>query len=141
MGEAGVTRYVPAVLATLALASAGCSVGVSGFATDFQTVKEGSVEISTERPPQAKAGETLIGKDGRCEGANRVDPAALRPLGPKGIPLGTSECEVVARMGGPYSVETRRGAAGERVATLMYVSGSKIGIYHFVNDRLVSNEH
>jgi hypothetical protein len=120
-------------LLALLMASAGCTVGVEGFATDFHTVKEGSIRASTS--------EALIGEDGRCESDISIDPSLLRPLGPKGIPIGSTECEVVARMGGPYSVEIRRGAAGERLVQLMYVSGPKIGIYHFVNNRLVSIEH
>ena len=57
------------------------------------------------------------------------------------MPLGSTECTVVARLGGPYSVEIRRGPAGERLVKLMYVSGPKIGIYHFVNNRLTRVEH
>jgi hypothetical protein len=141
MGEAGVIRHFSAALAALSFVLAGCSIGASGFATDFQTVKTGAVEVSTARGPEIALGESRVGKDGRCEGADSIDPASLRPLGPKGIPLGTRECEVVARMGGPYSVEVKRGPAGERLVTLMYVSGPKIGVYHFVNDKLVSVEH
>jgi hypothetical protein len=35
----------------------------------------------------------------------------------------------------------QRGAAGERLVRLMYVSGAKLGIYHFVNNRLTRVEH
>lgn len=122
-----------AAIAALALFLAGCTVGVSGFATDFQTVKEGSIRASTT--------EALIGQDGRCESDISIDPSTFRPLGSEGVPLGSTECAVVARLGGPYSVEIRRSPAGERLVKLMYVSGPKIGIYHFVNNRLTRIEH
>jgi hypothetical protein len=125
-------RSFPAVI-VLASLSAGCTVGVSGFATDFNTVKEGSIRASTS--------EALVGPDGRCESDISIDPSLLRPLDPGGVPLGSTECEVVARLGGPYSVVIQRGAAGERLVRLMYVSGAKLGIYHFVNNRLTRVEH
>ena len=120
-------------IASLVLVSilVGCTIGAEGFATDFHSIKEGSLQVSTTEP--------LVGQDGRCE-AN-ADPSSLRPLGPQGVPLGSTECEVIARLGGPYSVEIRRGAAGERLVSLMYVSGAKLGIYHFVNNRLARIEH
>jgi hypothetical protein len=125
-------RSFPAVI-VLASLSAGCTVGVSGFATDFNTVKEGSIRASTS--------EALVGPDGRCESDISIDPSLLRPLDPGGVPLGSTECEVVARLGGPYSVVIQRGGAGERLVRLMYVSGAKLGIYHFVNNRLTRVEH
>jgi hypothetical protein len=125
-------RIFPAAI-VLASLSAGCTVGVSGFATDFQTFKEGSIRASTS--------EALVGPDGRCESDVSIDPSLFRPLGPGGVPLGSTECEVVARLGGPYSVVIQRGAAGERLVRLMYVSGAKLGIYHFVNNRLTRVEH
>ena len=112
---------------------AGCTIGASGFATDFQTVHEGTIRASTS--------EALVGRDGRCESDISIDPSLLRPLGQGGMPLGSTECEVVARLGGPYSVDIRRSSAGERLVRLMYVSGPKIGIYHFVNNRLTRIEH
>jgi hypothetical protein len=124
---------MPFAVCALAALLGGCTVGVSGFATDFQTVKEGSIRASTS--------EALVGRDGRCESDISIDPSLLRPLGPGGIPLGATECEVVAQLGGPYSVEIQRGSAGERLVRLMYVSGPKIGIYHFVNNRLTRIEH
>ena len=112
---------------------AGCTIDASGVATDFQTVHEGTIRASTS--------EALVGPDGRCESDISIDPSLLRPLGPGGVPLGSTECEVVGRLGGPYSVDIRRSSAGERLVRLMYVSGPKIGIYHFVNNRLTRIEH
>ena len=124
---------MPFAVCALAAVLGGCTVGVSGFATDFQTVKEGSIRASTS--------EALVGRDGRCESDISIDPSLLRPLGSGGVPLGATECEVVAQLGGPYSVVIQRGPGGERLVRLMYVSGPKIGIYHFVNNRLTRIEH
>jgi hypothetical protein len=44
-------------------------------------------------------------------------------------------------MGGPYSVDTRRGPRGERLTRLTYVSGPRIGVYDFVDNRLTAIGH
>jgi hypothetical protein len=124
-----------ALFLALALAPlvAGCTIGATGFATDFHSYHEGSIRASTA--------EAVVGQDGRCQSDISIDPALLRPLGPGGVPLGSTECEVVARLGGPYSVETRRGSAGERVTRLTYVSGARFGAYVFTDNRLTAIEH
>jgi hypothetical protein len=88
-----------------------------------------------------RAAEALVGQDGRCEAEPSPARSTLQLPGPGGIAIGASECDVVAWLGGPYSVLIRRGAAGERLVRLMYVSGASLGIYHFVNNRLTRVEH
>ncbi|MFI5010721.1 MAG: hypothetical protein ACHQAY_00075 [Hyphomicrobiales bacterium] len=126
-------RILPAAALLLAPLAAGCTIEASGLATDLHSYHEGSIRASTT--------EAVLGPDGRCQSDISIDPALLRPLGPEGVPLGSTECEVVARLGGPYSVEIRRGPAGQRMARLMYVSGAKIGVYLFTDNRLTAIEH
>jgi hypothetical protein len=128
-----VSRILPVIASLLMSISAGCTVDAMGFATDFHSYHQGSIRASTA--------EALVGQDGRCQSDISIDPSLLRPLGAEGVPLGSTECEVVASLGGPYSVEIRRGRAGERLVRLMYVSGAKIGIYVFTNNRLTAIEH
>ena len=109
------------LLLLLAPMTSGCTIGATGFATDFQSYHEATIRASTT--------EAVVGPDGRCPADISIDPTLLRPFGPGGVvPLGETECEVVARLGGPYSVVIQRGAAGERLVRMMYVSGPKIGI-------------
>jgi hypothetical protein len=122
-------NLVPAAL--LSAAAAGCTVEATGFAADTRGVHEGTIRASTS--------EALVGRDGRCEGDVSIDPALLRG-GSGEIQLGSTECEVVARMGGPYSVDIQRGNGGARTARLTYVSGPKVGVYVFVNNRLTAIE-
>jgi len=128
-----VTRILPVIASLLMSISAGCTVDAMGFATDFHSYHQGLIRASTA--------EALVGQDGRCQSDISIDPSLLRPLGAEGVPLGSTECQVVASLGGPYSVEIRRGRAGERLVRLMYVSGAKIGIYVFTNNRLTAIEH
>jgi hypothetical protein len=133
MGEASVIR-VPSVAALLlAPLAGGCTIDATGFATNSHGYHEGSIRASTT--------EALVGPDGRCQSDISIDAGLLRPLGPGGVPLGSTECQVVASLGGPYSVEIRRGGAGERLARLMYVSGAKLGVYVFTDNRLTAIEH
>jgi hypothetical protein len=131
MGEGLVRQTVLVVAGLLAAATAGCTLEATGFATDFHDYREASIRASTS--------EALVGSNGRCEGDVNIDPALLRG-GSGEIRLGSSECEVVARLGGPYSVEIRHGIGGERVARLTYVSGAKVGVYVFTNNRLTAIE-
>jgi hypothetical protein len=133
MGEAGVIRVLAVLALVLAPLAAGCSIDAAGFATDFHDYHEASIRASTA--------EALVGPDGRCQSDISIDPAMLRPAASSGVQLGTTECQVVARLGGPYSVETRRGTSGERLTRLTYVSGPKIGIYLFTDNRLTAIEH
>lgn len=112
---------------------AGCTVGATGFATDFNEVHEASIRASTA--------EALVGPDGRCEADISIDPSVFHEQAREGIPLGSTECEVVARLGGPYSVEIKKGPHGERVTRLTYVSGPRFGAYDFTNNRLTKIEH
>lgn len=109
-----------------------CTVGATGFATDFNEVHEASIRASTA--------EALVGPDGRCEADISVDPSVFRDQARDGVPLGSTECEVVARLGGPYSVEIKRGPRGERLTRLTYVSGPRFGAYDFTNNRLTKIE-
>jgi hypothetical protein len=126
-------RTLAILAVSLAVATGGCTVEATGFASDFQGYHEASSRASTS--------EALVGSDGRCSANLNIDPSLLRPADGGAMPLGSTECEVVARMGGPYSVVIDRGPAGERLVRLTYVSGPRIGIYHFVNNRLKSVEH
>jgi hypothetical protein len=132
MGEArvsGIARLF--FLAGLPVVGA-CTVGATGFATDFNEVHEASIRASTA--------EALIGPDGRCEAEISIDPSVFREEARQGIPLGSTECEVVARLGGPYSVEIKKGPHGERLTRLTYVSGPRFGAYDFANNRLIKIE-
>ncbi|MBW0002510.1 MAG: hypothetical protein JO216_03410 [Hyphomicrobiales bacterium] len=130
MGEARVIARLFA-MALLPLLGA-CTVGATGFATDFNEVHEASIRASTA--------EALVGPDGRCEADISVDPSVFRDQARDGVPLGSTECEVVARLGGPYSVEIKRGPRGERLTRLTYVSGPRFGAYDFTNNRLTKIE-
>jgi hypothetical protein len=66
----------------------GCTVDATGFATDFNEVHEASIRASTA--------EALVGPDGRCEADISIDPSVFREQARDGIPLGSTECEVVA---------------------------------------------
>lgn len=133
MGEARVSN----IARLFALASVpivfGCTVDATGFATDFQEVHEASIRASTA--------EALVGPDGRCEADINIDPSVFREQARDGIPLGSTECEVVARLGGPYSVEIKKGPRGRRLTRLTYVSGPRFGAYDFTNNRLTKIEH
>jgi hypothetical protein len=126
-----VRRAHIALLGFISAAAAGCTVEATGIAMDLGTYHEGTVRASTS--------EALVGLDGRCEGDINIDPALLRGASGQ-IRLGSTECEVVARLGGPYSVDVRRGNGAERVTRLTYVSGPKIGVYVFTNNRLTAIE-
>ena len=126
-------RDIPGVLITCwALLLSGCTIEASGFAAGPGGYHEGSVRASTA--------EAVVGADGRCPSDLSIDPATLRG-GPDGLRPGATECEVVAIMGGPYSVAIRRGPRGERLTRLTYVSGPRIGIYDFVDNRLTAIGH
>jgi hypothetical protein len=126
-----VRRANIAIAACISAVASGCTVEATGFATDLKTYHEGTVRASTS--------EALVGPDGRCEGDVNIDPATLRGSSDQ-IRLGSTECEVVARLGGPYSVDIRHGNGGERITRLTYVSGPKIGVYVFANNRLTAIE-
>jgi hypothetical protein len=118
----------------LALLASGCSVGATGFATDLNGYHEATLSASTSEP--------LVRQDGRCESDVSIDPSVFNQANAAATPqLGSTECQLVARLGSPYSVEIRRGPHGERLARLTYVSGARLGIYNFTNNRLSSIEH
>lgn len=126
------SRAVAGLFLALAPFVGGCTLDATGFATDFHEVHEASIRASTA--------EAVVGPDGRCESDISIDPALLRQPARAGVPLGSTECEVVARLGGPYSVEIKRGPAGERITRLTYVSGARFGAYDFTNNRLTTIE-
>jgi hypothetical protein len=133
MGEARVSSIARLFALVWVPIVFGCTVDATGFATDFQEVHEASIRASTA--------EALVGPDGRCEADINIDPSVFREQARGGIPLGSTECEVVARLGGPYSVEIKKGPRGERVTRLTYVSGPRFGAYDFTNNRLTKIEH
>ncbi|MBV9519357.1 MAG: hypothetical protein JO068_14685 [Hyphomicrobiales bacterium] len=133
MGEAGLSGIARRLAFALVPLIAGCTVGAAGFTTDFREVHEASIRASTT--------EAVVGPDGRCESDISIDPSVFRQQSTEGIPLGSTECEVVARLGGPYSVEIKKGPHGERVTRLTYVSGPRFGAYDFISNRLTRIEH
>jgi hypothetical protein len=133
MGEARVNRIARLFALAWVPIVGACTIGATGFATDFNEVHEASIRASTA--------EALVGPDGRCEADISIDPSVFREQARDGIPLGSTECEVVARLGGPYSVEIKKGPRGERVTRLTYVSGPRFGAYDFTNNRLTKIEH
>lgn len=72
-------------------------------------------------------------------------PAAPPPggdprLGPRGIALSMTECEVVRIAGYTDRVEISADPRGQRTVTLTYLSGERPGIYRFVGGRLATME-
>lgn len=72
-------------------------------------------------------------------------PAAPPPggdprLGPRGIALSMTECEVVRIAGYTDRVEIGTDPRGQRTVTLTYLSGERPGIYRFVGGRLATME-
>ncbi|MBV9751265.1 MAG: hypothetical protein JO188_01975 [Hyphomicrobiales bacterium] len=132
MGEAGVSGLARPFALNALLVLTGCTVDTTGYATDFHQVHEASIRASTA--------EAMVGPDGRCEADISIDPSVFREPAHGAIPLGSTECEVVARLGGPYSVEIKRGLRGERITRLTYVSGPRFGAYDFSDNRLVKIE-
>jgi hypothetical protein len=133
MGEARVSSIARLFALAWVPIVFGCTVDATGFATDFQEVHEASIRASTA--------EALVDPDGRCGADINIDPSVFREQARGGIPLGSTECEVVARLGGPYSVEIKNGPRGERLTRLTYVSGPRFGAYDFTNNRLTKIEH
>ena len=70
-----------------------------------------------------------------------IDPSVFREQARDGIPLGSTECEVVARLGGPYSVEIKRGLAGSASRGSPMSPAPRFGAYDFTNNRLTTIEH
>ena len=132
MGEARVSGIARLCFMACLPVVGACTVGATGFATDFNEVHEATFRASTA--------EAVVGRDGRCEADISVDPSVFREQPRQGIPLGSTECEVVGRLGGPYSVEITKGPHGERLTRLTYVSGPRFGAYDFSNNRLVKIE-
>src|SRR6185295_13455401 len=70
-------------------------------------------------------------------------PGALPPEvrgGPRGISLAMTECQVVSVAGYTDRVEVSANERGERLVTLTYLSGDRLGIYRFRGGRLVLME-
>jgi hypothetical protein len=73
---------------------------------------------------------------GRTGAAQAAMPPEVR-MGPSGIALGMTECQVVRVAGNTDRVEV--GAeGGQRLVTLTYMSGNRPGIYRFRDGRLVT---
>jgi hypothetical protein len=73
------------------------------------------------------------------QGAVSLQQAGV-PMIPPAIALDMTECDVVKRAGVAQKVEIGSNRAGERVATLTYLGGSRPGIYHFAGGRLNAME-
>jgi len=65
-------------------------------------------------------------------------PAAAPVMHP--ISLRMTECEVVRAVGPPQDVLIGANERGDRAVRLLYRTGDRAGIYHFVDGRLVSIE-
>jgi hypothetical protein len=66
-------------------------------------------------------------------------PAQVR-MGPSGVGLGMTECEVVRIAGYTDRVEIGSNERGQRSVVLTYLSGERPGIYRFVGGRLTAME-
>lgn len=66
-------------------------------------------------------------------------PAQVR-MGPSGVGLGMTECEVVRVAGYTDRVEIGANERGQRSVVLTYLSGERPGIYRFVGGRLAAME-
>jgi hypothetical protein len=76
---------------------------------------------------------------GPAAGSGQLPPE-VRGVGPRGIALSMTECQVVSVAGYTDRVEISASPRGERTVVLTYLSGERPGIYHFRNGRLVNME-
>jgi hypothetical protein len=53
-----------------------------------------------------------------------------------GVAVGMSECDVIARVGRPASVNLGTNQNGDRTATMTFSSGPRPGVYRFIGGRL-----
>jgi hypothetical protein len=75
--------------------------------------------------------------------AGRTATASASPevrMGPSGVALGMTECEVVRIAGYTDRVEINANERGRRSVVLTYLSGERPGIYRFVGGRLTAME-
>ena len=95
----------------------------------------------------------LVDAGGRCSDAGPARAANVASGGQSGdgatpaagpamhpISLRMSECEVVRAIGPPQDVLIGSNERGDRAVRLLYKTGDRPGIYHFVEGRLVSIE-
>jgi hypothetical protein len=87
----------------------------------------------------------MVDANGACPGRPAPPPAAggdqagasdLGTLLGAGVAIGMTECDVVARVGAPNSVNLGRTPGGERSAVLTVSGGPRPGIYRFTGGRL-----
>jgi hypothetical protein len=82
-----------------------------------------------DAPPQAPPAP------GAADAPGAAASSAPSQLGER-VGVGMSECEVVARVGAPTSVNIGKTPRGERNVILTYNSGPRPGVYRFVSGRL-----
>jgi hypothetical protein len=91
---------------------------------------------AAEAPPAAASAEAQPGSPGGEAGLTAPPPA----VGPSGIGLDMTECEVVRRAGRTGAVQIGTNARGDRTVVMTYTSGPSPGIYRFTSGRLTSIE-
>jgi hypothetical protein len=144
--------------AALAAISAGLALGACSYLGDFDSFRlPNSANLLTlrqvtsykDKPLAPIVPEDLVDGQGRCAGA--FVPAdtsggqlplneAGVPMIPSAIALEMTECDVVKRAGVAQQVDIGANPAGERTATLIYLSGPRPGTYRFAGGRLKSME-
>jgi hypothetical protein len=92
------------------------------------------VDASGACPPAAPAPEAQAAAGGPAPSpASAPEEAALLR---GGVAVGMSECDVIARLGRPVSVNLGNNQNGERTAIITFAGGPRPGVYHFVGGRL-----
>jgi hypothetical protein len=84
-------------------------------------------------PPAAAA-------QGSESGAGPVAPAVGGPAAPGPVGLEMTECEIVAAVGPPQSVNITSDERGARKVTMIFMGNERAGTYEFVGGRLKSLE-
>lgn len=108
----------------LAMLIGGCALEMGGFVNEKSAV----ARVATS--------EAVVGEDGRCTADLSIDPATFRGREGEGL-LGVTECELVALMGPPLSVQTGASSQSRRETTMLYMEPSGKSIFLFSENRLV----
>lgn len=96
---------------------------------------DGSCAASAAAPAVASA-ESQSGTPGETAG----NPPVPASLGPSGVGLDMSECEVVRRAGHTSAIQIGNNERGERSVVMTYMTGPSPGKYRFTSGRLTSIE-
>jgi hypothetical protein len=160
-----VTQGSRAALITAAGALAGCSVSSLPDVTQFKLPNARTLmpqNVDTYVPPVSSRAVKPVGPadfvdaQGMCAGSapppaaaadqgseTGAAPAALPPSGPVApgpVGLEMTECEVVAAVGSPRSVNIASDERGTRKVTMIFMGNERAGTYEFIGGRLKALE-